>query len=220
MDENKEKEVKQEEVKAEEVKKEEPKKVEKAKVENVKKDESKKESKFEKTTTTETKPNFFKAHLGIIITCVVIALVAVAAIFIFMNNKSGSPEDIFKTYVEAMKEGSSDKIMDMTDVKGALAWSSCGRKPEKFIDEYNSITNEKADEYKETAKNSLDSAMSIIKAFGGVEINLKNIETPVDLGNNLYKVKGNITMKVLGMEQDQTITLVTYNGKYIGEMYD
>lgn len=219
MDENKENEVKPEEVKAEEVKAEKVENKE-LKAENVKKEEPKKESKFEKTTTTETKSNFFKSHASIIITCVIILAVAVAAVLIFMNNKGETPEKIFETYVEAMKEGSSDKIMDITDVKGALAWNNCGRDATKFIDAYNSVTNEEADKYKETAKSSLDSAMSIIKAFGGVEINLKNIESPVDLGNNLYKVKGNITMKVLGMEQDQEITLVTYNGKYIGEMYD
>ena len=132
----------------------------------------------------------------------------------------GDPKAIFNTYVEAMKEGNADKMMNVTDVKGALAWNNCGRDANKFIDAYNSISNEEADSYKETAKSSLDSAMSIIKAFGGVEINLKNVEEPEELGNNLKKVKGNITMKVLGMEQDQTITLVTYNGKYIGEMYN
>ena len=209
MDENKGKEVKAEEVK-EEVK---------AEVKSETK-EAKPEKKFEKasTTTTETKPNFFKTHGIAILVCVLVIALAVGAFFIFKNVSGGNPKDVFNAYVEAMKEGNSDKIMNVTDVKGALAWNNCGRDKDKFIDAYNSISNEEADSYKDTTKSSLDSAMSIIKAFGGVEINLKNIEEPESLGNNLYKVKGNVTMKVLGMEQDQSISLVTYNGKYIGEM--
>lgn len=226
MKENEENEVKNEEVKAEEVKVEEVK-AEEVKPEvkeevkkEVKKQEAKVENNFKQATTTETKPGFFKKHcVAIIISLLVIAAAAVAITFFIMNNQSG-PEKVFNTYVEAMKEGNSDKIMDITDVKGAMAWSSCGRNPKTFIEKYNSITNEQADKYKNTTKTTLDSAMSLIKAFGGVEINVKNMEKPEDLGNGLFKVKGQITMKVLGMEQDQTISLVVYNGKYIGESYN
>lgn len=224
MKENEENNVENEEVKANEVEvkeevKEEVKPEVKEKVkEEVKAEEAKVDNKFNQTTQTATKPSFFKAHgVAIIVTLLVIVAAAAAIIFFVMNNQSG-PEKVFNTYVDAMREGSSDKIMDITDIKGAMAWAKCNKNPNTFIEKYNSITNEQADKYRDTTKSSLDAAMSLLKVFGGVEINVKNMEKPVDLGNNLYSVKGQITIKVLGMEQDQTISVVTYNGKYIGDM--
>lgn len=221
-------EIKNNEVKAEETEKAEVKEEEAEKTEvkeevkeQPKKEEAKVENNFKQaSTTTETKPSFFKKHgLAIFISLVVIAL-AVAAVVLFMNMKGGNPEDVFKTYVEARKEGKSDKLMDITDFKGVIAWSKSDNNSTKFIEKYNSIKNEDVDSYKDKIKETYDSALSILNNFGGFEVVLKNIEKPEDLGNDIYKVKGQITLKVLGMEQDQTITLITYRGKFIGEVYE
>jgi TPP-dependent indolepyruvate ferredoxin oxidoreductase alpha subunit len=130
-------------------------------------------------------------------------------------------EQVVKTYVEAMQEGNADKLMNITDVKGACAWTKCGRNASKFEETYNSISDEDAKAYEKTAKTGLDTAMGLLKSLGGVQISLNNIEKPEEMAKNLFKVKATMKMKVsvfgVDQEQDQDISLVVYNGRYIGE---
>lgn len=173
-------------------------------------------------TTTEKKTNWFKSHMAVCIISAVVVIAAVVAIVLLVGNKGGqSPEDVVKTYVEAMQEGNADKLMNITDVKGACAWTKCGRNVSKFEETYNSISDEDAKSYEKTAKTGLETAMGLLKSFGGVQISLNNIEKPEEMAKNLFKVKATMKMKVsvfgVDQEQDQDISLVVYNGRYIGE---
>ena len=135
MKENEENEVNNEEVKAEETEKVEVKEEVK---EEPKKEEAKVDNSFKQATQTETKPSFFKRYGLAIFICLVVVAVAVTAVVLFMNKKNASPETVFNTYVDAMKEGNADKLMDVTDVKGVIAWASCGKNTNTFIEKYNS----------------------------------------------------------------------------------
>lgn len=169
-------------------------------------------------TTANKKQGWFKQHLTL---CIIIAVIIVAAVvgayFIFAN-QGLSPEDVAKKYVEAMSEGSSDKLMEITDLKGAYAWEECDNKIDKFIEKYQNTSDSDVNSYKDEMKKSLDTAMAMLKAFGGVQISLKDVEKPENLGNGLYKVKANMQMEAFGQTQDQGVTLLVYNGKYIGEI--
>lgn len=167
-------------------------------------------------TTEEKKQNWFKQHIALcIIIAVVIVVAAVGVCFLF-SNKGLTPEEVATKYVEAMSEGSSDKIMELTDLKGAYAWEKCDNQADKFIEEYNKISDADVDSYKDEMKKSLDTAMAMLKAFGGVQISLKDVEKPEELGKGLYKVKTNMKMEAFGNEQDRANILVVYNGKYVG----
>ncbi|MBO4293785.1 MAG: hypothetical protein J5881_05315 [Clostridia bacterium] len=173
-------------------------------------------------TTTETKTSWFKSHMTVcIISAVVVIAVVVALVFILGNNGGKSPEEVVKTYVAAMQEGNSDKIMSITDVKGVCAWEKCGRDASKFEETYKSISDDEAKKYESTAKSGLDTAMGLLKSFGGVEMSINNIEKPEELATNLFKVNANVKMKVsvfgIEQEQDQNMSLVVYNGRFIGE---
>ena len=173
-------------------------------------------------TTTETKTNWFKSHMTVCIVSAVVVIAAVVALVLILGNKGGqSPEEVVKTYVAAMQEGNSDKIMKVTDVKGVCAWEKCGRNAAKFEETYNGISDDEAKKYESTAKSGIDAAMGLLKSFGGVEMSINNIEKPEELAKNLYKVKANVKMKVsvfgVDQEQDQDMSLVVYNGRYIGE---
>lgn len=190
-------------------------------------EEEKKETKTTETTeTTETVNNTettkTETKKGNTVLCAVIAIVVIAAIvagvYFLVVNKSGNPEEVAKKYVEAMNEGSADKIIEITDAKAALAWKNCDGDIEKFEEELNKVNDEDANSYKDELKNSLDQAMAMLKAFGGVTLELNNVEKPVDMGKGIYKVTANVKMAVFGQEQEQDINLATYNGKYIGEM--
>lgn len=174
------------------------------------------------TESTETKQNWFKSHMTLCIICAVVVIAAVVAVVLLVNNNGGqSPEEVVKTYVAAMQEGNTDKIMDMTDIKGAYAWYECGGDAEKFEEEYNKISDSEINSYKDTFKSGIDSAMGMLKAFGGVEMSINSIEKPEELAKGLYKVNANVKMKVsvfgTNQEQDQDLSLAVYNGKYIGE---
>lgn len=187
------------------------------------------ENKTETTTTTTTtnttaekKQNWFKAHMAVCIVSVIVVIAAVVAIVLLVNNKGPqSPEKVMETYVEAMKEGNVDKLMNIMDIKGACAWAKCGRNPEKLEEAYNSISDEDAKKYETTARTGLETAMKLLSAFGNVEMSINKMETPKELGKNLYSVKANVNIKVsvFGVEQEQTqdMSVVVYNGKYIGE---
>ena len=175
-----------------------------------------------KTQTVNTEEPKAEKKNGKKVLFVIIALVLVAAIaagvYFFVIKNGGKPEDVAKKYVEAMNESSSDKIIEMTDIKAALAWKNCNADIEKFEEELNKISDESINSYKDELKNSLDEAMSMLKTFGGVTLELNSVETPEDLGKGIYKVTANVKMKVFGQEQDQPINLATYKGKYIGEV--
>lgn len=174
------------------------------------------------TESTEVKQNWFKSHKT---ACIIIAVALVAAIvavvLVFTLNKGQSPEKIVETYVEAMNEGNVDKIMDMTDIKGAYAWYTCGRDASKFEEEYNKISDAEINSYKDTFKSGLESAIGMLKAFGGVEMKINSMEKPEEVAKGLYTIKANTKMKVsvfgMDQEQDQDLVLAVYNGKYIGE---
>ena len=173
-------------------------------------------------TTTEKKTNWFKSHMAVCIISAVVVIAAVVAIVLLVGNKGGqSPEDVVRTYVAAMQEGNTDKIMNITDVKGACAWAKCGQDASKFEDEYNKISDEDAKSYEKTARTGLDTAMGLLKTFGGVEMSINNIEKPEEMAKNLFKVKATVKMKVsvfgVDQEQDQEMSLVVYNGRFIGE---
>ena len=175
------------------------------------------------TTSTETKQNWFKAHLVVCIISIVVVIAAVVGIVLLVNNNGGqSPEKVIETYVAAMQEGNVDKIMSMTDVKGACAWAKCGRDASKFEEEYNKISDEDAKSYESTTKSGLEAAIGMLKAFGGVEMSINSIEKPEELAKNLYKVKANVKMKVsvfgVNQEQEQDIMLAVYNGRFIGNI--
>ena len=172
-----------------------------------------------KTTTesTEKKQGWLKSHLALCIICVVIIAAVVVGVYFVMQNQADTPEKVAEKYVTAMKEGNSDQIMQITDIKGAYAWDKCGKDASKFIEEYNKTSDDAVNSYKDELKSSLDSAMAMLKAFGGVNISLKNVETPVELSKGLYKVKANMEMEAFGMKQDKGTSLLVYNGKYIGE---
>lgn len=63
--------------------------------------------------------------------------------------------------------------------------------------------------------------MGLLKSFGGVEMSINNIEKPEELAKNLYKVNANVKMKVsvfgVNQEQDQDMSLIVYNGRFVGE---
>ena len=171
-------------------------------------------------TTTETKTNWFKSHMTVCIISAIVVIAAVVAIVLLVGNKGGqSPEDVVKTYVAAMQEGDADKIMNITDVKGT--WSKCGGDASKFEETYNSISDEDAKSYESTAKSGISTAMGLLKSFGGVEMSINNIEKPEELAKNLYKVNANVKMKVsvfgVNQEQDQDMSLIVYNGRFVGE---
>lgn len=170
-----------------------------------------------KKEPVENKQNWFKAHAALCIICLVVIVAAVVGVYFLMQNQAMTPEKVAENYVAAMNEGSADKIIEITDLKGAYVWDNCGKDASKFIEEYNKTSDVDVNAYKDKLKNSLDSAMAMLKAFGGVKISLQNIETPEELATGLYKVQANMQMEAFGMQQDQSITLVTYNGKYIGE---
>ncbi len=172
--------------------------------------------------TTQTKQNWFKSHMTVCIIAVIIVIAAVVGIVLLTNNKGGqSPEKVVETYVQAMQDGNVDKIMEMTDIKGAYAWEQCGRDASKFQEEYNKISDSDAQTYKDTLKSGLDAAIGMLKAFGGVQMSINNMEKPEELAKDLYKIKANAKMKVsvfgVDQEQDQDLILVVYNGRYIGE---
>lgn len=174
------------------------------------------------TASTEKKSNWFKAHMAVCIISVVVVIAAVVAIVLLVNNNGGkSPEDVMKTYVEAMQEGNVDKLMEVVDVKGFYAWMKCGQKAEKFEETYNSISDEEAKKYESTAKSGLEAGFKILKAFGKFEMSINNIEKPEELAKELYKVKANLKVKasVFGVEQDnnQEKSIMVYKGRYIGE---
>ena len=170
------------------------------------------------TESTEKKQGWLKSHLAICIICVVVIAAVAVGIFFVVQNQGNSPEKVAEIYVEAMNEGSSDKLMGITDVKGAFAWENCNRDVEKFAEEYGKVSDEDANSYKEDMKKSLDSAMAMLKAFGGVNISLKNVEKPEEIGKNLFKVKFTMGMEAFGTQQEQSLALAVYNGKFIGEI--
>ena len=175
----------------------------------------------ENSTNTETKQNWFKTHMAVCIVAVV-AIVAVVVAIVLLTGKGGqSPEKVMETYIEAMKEGNVDKIMNITDLKGVYAWSKCGRDASKFEETYNSISDDDVKNYESTARSGLDAAIGMLKSFGSLEMSINNMDKPVELAKNLYKIKANVKMKVsvfgVNQEQDQDIILAVYNGKYIGE---
>lgn len=132
-----------------------------------------------------------------------------------------NPEEVVKNYIEAMQEADTDKMVNMTDIKGAYAWKQCDGNVSEFDEEYKKISKNEEKKIEEKVRASIEYDNSFIKNFGGVEMSIENIEKPEKLAKNLYKVKVSVKMKisVLGkiQEQDQDMTLVVYNGKYIGE---
>ncbi len=179
---------------------------------------------MEKEYTAQPKQNWFKAHMKVCIISAVVVIAAIVLIVLILNNiGSKSPEDVMKTYVEAMQEGNVDKIMKITDTKGVLAWENCGENASEFEEEYKNISDEEAKEYEKKTKDDFEIGMNFFKTLGGkVEITINNIETPEELAKDLYKVKASIEINssVFGVDQEQEkkdITLVVYKGKYIGE---
>lgn len=174
------------------------------------------------TNTTEVKQNWFKSHMPVcIIAGVVVIAAVVVVVFLLMNNGGQSPEKVVETYVQAMQEGNVDKLMNITDLKGAYAWYKCGKKAEKFEETYNKISDNDIKSYEKTFKSGLNTAFGMLKSFGGVQISINNMGKPEEISKGLYKIKANIKMKVsvLGteQEQDQDLSLAVYNGKFIGD---
>ena len=105
--------------------------------------------------------------------------------------------------------------------KGACAWEKCSKDASKFEEEYKKISDDDAKSYESTIKSSLEKGMNLLKSFGGVELTVNKAEKPEEMAKNLYKIKANVKMKVsvfgVEQEQDQDISLVVYNGRYIGE---
>ena len=132
-----------------------------------------------------------------------------------------TPEKVMETYVQAMQEGNVDKVMEMTDLKGAYAWAMCGRDPQKFEEQYNKISDDEINSYRDQIKSGLDAAIGMLKSFGSLEMKINKMEPAQEIGKGLYKIKANVKMKVsvfgVEQEQDQDIVLAVYNGKYIGE---
>ena len=183
-------------------------------------EEKKETTKTAETTTTNTadkKENWFKTHLPLVIACVVLVVALGVGLFFLLGNKADTPEKIAEKYVEAMSEGNSDKLMNIMDIKGAYAWKKCNGNTDKFVEEYNKVADVDVNSYKDEIKKSLDAAMGMLKAFGGVSIKMKNVETPQELSKGLYKVTANMEMEAFGQKQDQATTLIVYNGKYVGE---
>ena len=170
------------------------------------------------TNSTELKTNWFKSHLAICVICAVLIIAAVVGVFLFMSNQGDSPEDVAKKYVQAMNDSDSNGIVAITDIKGAYAWEKSKFNKDKFLEVYNSTSDADVEKYKDTFKNSLDSAMALAKVVGGLNFTLKDVEKSEELAKGLYKVKVNMTMTTLGKEQTQSTTLVIYKGKYIGQI--
>lgn len=169
------------------------------------------------TNTAEKKEKGFKKYLPLVIVCVLLVVALGVGLWFLLGNKADTPEKIAEKYVNAMSEGNADKLMDIMDIKGAYAWKQCNGNTDKFVEEYNKVNDSDVNSYKDEIKKSLDSAMGMLKAFGGVSIKLKNVETPEELTKGLYKVTANMEMEAFGQKQDQGTSLIVYNGKYIGE---
>ena len=167
-------------------------------------------------TKTENKQNWVKQHLAL---CIIIAVIIVVVVGVTIYIFSGSnPEEVAKKYVEAMSEGSTDKLMEITDLKGAYAWEKCDGDVDKFLEEYKNVSDEEVASQKEEMRKSLDTAMAMLKTFGGVQISLKNIENTENLGKGISKVKVNIQMEMQGNTQEQDVTIVVYQGKLITQI--
>ncbi|MBP3801231.1 MAG: hypothetical protein J6I85_04255 [Clostridia bacterium] len=173
--------------------------------------------------TNEPKTNWFKTHkkqciIGVV---AVVAIVAVVVVVLMMMN-SNSPEKVMETYVKAMSSGNSDELVKITDLKGAAAWGKCNHDPEKFLDEYNKISDDEAKGYEKEVKSALDAATSLFTTLGSkFTMETSNIEKPEQLANNIYKVKAKVKIKVsifgINHEQDVDLSIAVYNGKFIGE---
>ena len=159
--------------------------------------------------------------MAVCIISVVVVIAAVVAIVLLVNNNGGkSPEDVMKTYLEALQEGNTDKLVNIIDSKGAYAWVKCNGKAEKFEEAYNSISDSEVDAFDGMFKLGLKTTLTATKG-AQVEITINKIEKPEELAKGLYKVKANIRVKgsAFGISQDKNrdISIVVYNGKYIGE---
>lgn len=169
----------------------------------------------------ETKQNWLKANAKVCIIGVVAVLAIVAVVVVLMMNQKDSPEKVIESYISAMQNGDVDAMMEIMDLKGAVAWESCGKDPEKFMEEYNKISDDDVKAYESEFRSTMESSMQMLQNFGGLELSINKIETPEKLANDLYAVTANVKMKVtvLGMEQNQEedMSIAVYNGKYIGE---
>ncbi|MBR3002655.1 MAG: hypothetical protein IKF38_03710 [Clostridia bacterium] len=168
-------------------------------------------------TTAEKKQGWVKQHLALCVIILVILVAAGVGAYFLFANQGASPEEVATKYVEAMSEGNTDKLLEITDLKGAYAWEKCENDINKFKEEYKNAPEDEINSYKDKMKSSIDTAMGMLKTFGGVKITLKNVEKPESLGNGIYKVKANMQMEAFGQSQEQELKLVVYNGKYIGE---
>ena len=91
---------------------------------------------------TEEEQSWFKSRLSIFIICAVVIAVAAVGVYIMVSNQGDSPEKVAEKYVAAMSEGSSDMLMEITDVKGTYAWEKCDKDTNKFLEEYKKISDE------------------------------------------------------------------------------
>lgn len=169
----------------------------------------------------EKKENWFKKNWKVCAIAAVVVIAIAAVVVVLLMNQKPSPEKVMEAYVNAMAEGNVDEMMKVTDLKGAYAWEKCDQDPSKFAEEYKNAANIDMSSFEGELKSSLESSLGMIKSFGGVEITINNIEQPEKLADNLYGVKANVKMKmtIFGMEQeqDQDMSIATYNGKFIGE---
>lgn len=163
---------------------------------------------------TKQKNGKVNKKILIYIICVLVLIGAGVGIYLFIANKAGNPEKLAQTYIEAMKESNSDKIMQITDAKAACAWEKCEGDAQKFKETYKNVSDDEVNQYKNKMKESLDAAMSMLKTFGGVQITYKSVEKPEEISNGLYKCKVNMEMEVFGQQQE--LIMVIYNGKFIG----
>lgn len=149
-----------------------------------------------------------------------VALVAViAVVLVFMMNNGNNPKKVMETYIQSMSNGDIDSLMKVVDVKGVLAWENCGKNPEKFLEEYNKISDTEVKDSEEKVKTALKSGSQILKSVGDLEMKVNKVEEPEKIGENIYRVKANVHIKVtafgLSNEQDRDFKIVVYNGKFI-----
>lgn len=150
-----------------------------------------------------------------------IALVAViAVVLVFMiNNGANNPKKVMETYINSMSSGDIDSLMKVVDIKGVVAWENAGKKAEKFLEEYNKISDQDVKDNEEKVKNALKAGSEILKAVGDLEMKVNKVEEPEKIAENMYRVRANVHIKVtafgLSNEQDRDFKIIVYNGKFI-----
>lgn len=156
-----------------------------------------------------------KTHVKVV---AIIAVVIVVALLV-LGFLTGGPKRAVKSYISAMNKANDKKILKTMDVKGVIAWSRCGGKASKFLDEYEDIEDDEVDEYKETLESTCEKMCDSLKDYDKYSIKIKQIKEVEKEDKGLYKVKAKVEVKYKDdddeSESTDTMTFYVYKGKIV-----